>query len=79
MEMVKDKVERYREKAQIFLDEDIRAFIITENGDWNYCDIVLVTDKYVYVEHFAGNRNGTKDRIFFIDILKFDEYKEGGK
>jgi len=69
-------IKRFKEKAQIFLDEDIRAFIITSDGDWNYCDIIVVGEKFCYVEHFGGHKIGTKQRIFYVDIIKFDEFKE---
>jgi len=73
--MDKDNV---KEKAQVFLDEDIRVFIITTNGDYNFCDILLVTDKYIFVQHFAGHKEGLKERIFYSDIVenKFNEYRE---
>lgn len=75
MVKTKELVERFKEKADIFLDEDIRAFIVTVNGDWHYCDVILVTDKYIYVKHFSGKKAGQKERIFFVDILKFEEYE----
>lgn len=76
METVKDKVERYRLKAEIFLDENIPAFIITINGDWNFCSIQKVNKHSIEVSHFAGKREGQTQRIIFIDIIQFDEYQE---
>lgn len=76
MEKIKDLIERYRIKAKIFLDENIKAFIITSNSNWNYCDILFVSDNSIYIQHFAGKRIMQKERIFYTDIIKFEEYKE---
>ena len=76
MDKVKDMVERYKEKADVFLKENIKAFITTVNGDWHYCYIVFVTDKYVYIQNASKDKLQKKERIFYVDIVKFEEYKE---
>lgn len=72
----KDKAERYKEKAKIFLKENIKTFISDINGDYFFCDIIEVSDNFLVVKGFAGKRNGEIDRLFFIDILRFEEYEE---
>ena len=77
MEMdIMDKVERFKIKANIFLKDKIPAFIENINGDYFFCDILKIFENYIEVYNFDGRRKGEIDRIFFIDILIFTDYKE---
>ena len=73
---IKDKVERIREKAKIFLNKNIKAFIVDINDNFYFCDITLVSDDFIEVVGFAGRRKFERDKIFLIDILRFEEYEE---
>lgn len=74
--MDNQKIQRYKDKANIFLNDNISAFIENFDGDYFFCEILEVSDNYIIVKGFAGNRNGETDRIFFIDVKRFEEYEE---
>ncbi len=77
---IKDKAQRIKEKAKIFLEKNIKAFIVDINNDFYFCEIKKVDDYSVEVFGFVGRRKFEADRIFFVDILRFEEYEElGGK
>lgn len=69
-------IERFKIKAEDFLDNDIRAFIVDVNNTYYFCDILLVGSEGIYVQIFKGTKQGEKIRIFWADIVRFDEYKE---
>ena len=76
METAKEKVERYKGKAEVFLRNNIKAFIINTAGDYFFCNILLVGEDYLYVQHFTGKKKSEKERIVWFDIIKFEEYEE---
>ena len=78
-EKVKDKVERLRLKAELFLENNIRAFIKTIQNDYYFCDILVVGDLYLYVIDFDGKRKGEKSRLIWTDISEIYEYVEREK
>lgn len=73
---IKDKAERIKVKAELFLEKNIKAFIVDINNDFYFCDIESIGDDHLVVIGFAGRRKFEKDKIFFIDILRFEEYEE---
>ena len=78
-EKVKDKVERLKVKAELFLENNIRAFIKTIQNDYYFCDILVVGDLYLYVVDFTGKRKGEKSRLIWSDISEIYEYVEREK
>ena len=76
MESVKEQVERHKCKAEIFLKNNTKAFIINTAGDWFFCEILIIGEDYLYVQHFTGKKSGEKERILWFDIIKFEEYEE---
>jgi len=78
METVKDKIERLKGKAEIFLKNNTKAFIVDIDDNYYFCDILLVGEDYLYVKHFTGKKKGEKERIVWFDIIKFEEYQERG-
>jgi len=79
METVKDKIERLKGKAEIFLKNNTKAFIVDIYDNYYFCDIILVGEDYLYVQHFTGKKKGEKERIVWFDIIKFEEYQEKEK
>ncbi len=73
---LKDKIERMRAKAELFLNNDIRAFIVDINNNYYFCDILLVGENHITFYNFAGKRKGEKDRLLWLDISDIEEYKE---
>ena len=69
---IKIKIERWKNKAEYFLQNDIRCFIKTLDGGFYSADILTVGDSFILVEDFIKNR---KVKIYWFDVLFFDEYK----
>ena len=69
-------IERYKEKAKIFLEENTPAFIKDIEGTYYFCKIIKIEKNCIVIESFAGKRKGEKDRIYFIDIVTFKEYQD---
>lgn len=78
-ETIKEKIERLRIKAEIFLKNNTRAFIVDTSNTYHFCEILLVGEDYLYIYNFKGNRGGEKERIVWADIIRFEEYKERGE
>ncbi len=76
MENIKEKVERMKAKAELFLAKDIKVFIIDTLDNYYWCDILLVGEDYLFVQHFTGKKEGEKERILWYDIIKFEEYRK---
>jgi len=76
METVKEKIERFKGKAAIFLKNNTNAFIVDTSDDYYFCRVVLIDEDYLYVKHFTGKHEGEKDKILWFDIIKFEEYEE---
>ena len=75
----KNKIERLKDKAELFVKHNIRAIVKTYNKDFYFCDILLVGDISLMIYNFEGHRKGNKDKIFWTDIFDIDEYKERGE
>lgn len=75
--MDKVKVNRLKDKAELFLKEDIRAVVKTYNKDFYFCDIMVVGETRLMVHSFAGKRKGQSDNLLWIDIFDIDEYDDG--
>lgn len=75
---LKEKVERNKAKAKIFLEKNIKAFIEDINHDYYFCEIMALDEDFIEVLGFAGRRKFERDKIFFIDMLRFEEYEEMG-
>lgn len=80
MEMVKEKIERWKLLADTFEKQNISAFIKEINGDLHFCKILINGEDSVEVLNFAPEqRAGTKERIFWYLIQEFDECKNIGE
>ncbi len=76
MENIKEKIERHKERAVIFRDENIKAFIIDSENTYHFCYIKSVDENRVGVFEFVGKLTGEATTILFVDIIKFVEYRE---
>ncbi len=76
---LRDKIERFKIKAENFLNNNIKAFIIDANNTYYFCDIIFVGEEGVHIRNFKGPRKHEKERIFWEDVNKFEEYKERGE
>jgi len=85
-ESIKEKIERYKIKAELFKKENLEAFIKDTLDNYYFCYIIFAGEDRIYVQHFKGKKKFEKERIFYVDIVKFVEYnasmgnkKEGNK
>jgi hypothetical protein len=76
METITEKIARLKLKAELFLKEDIKAFIRDVYDNYYFCNIVLINEDWLYVQFFKGQRQGERLRIFWVDILEISEYRE---
>jgi hypothetical protein len=76
---IKEKIERLKVKAELFLDKDIRVFVKTVQNDYYFCDILSVGDIHLAIQSFAGKREGQKDYLVWTDISEIYEYREEGE
>jgi len=71
------KTETLREKARIFLKNNLKVFIKDIYDNYHFCYIKEVWDNWVIVYDFKGKRRGETTRILWLDIVKLSEYSEG--
>jgi hypothetical protein len=75
-ETLKEKIERLKLKAELFLKENNPVFMIDIYNNYYFCDILFVGENYLVVQGFEGIRKGEKDRILWADVIKLEEYKK---
>lgn len=75
-EDLREKIERFKIKAERFLDQDV--FITDINNAFYFCVITFIGEDFIDVDCFAGTLEGIKSTIYFEDIVKFEKYKERG-
>lgn len=69
-------MEKKRERARIFLRNNIKVFIKDIYENYHFCQIKEINQDWLIVEGFEGNRKGETTRILWVDILVITEYKE---
>jgi hypothetical protein len=75
MDIVKDKVERLKVKAEFLLKNNLRAFVKDNYGTYYFCDILIVGEERLLIKDFEGKRSGENTYLFWVDILDIQEYK----
>jgi len=75
---LRETLERFKIKAEEFLKDNIKAFIVDVNNTYYFCDIILVGDTTVLIQNFKGPRINQQEKLFWADIVKFEEYKDRG-
>jgi len=73
---LKEKIERMKAKAELFLKNNIRAFIVDTSNNYYFCNILIVDENYIIFHNFVGKREGEKDRLLWLDIESIEEYEE---
>ncbi len=77
MDSFKEKVERWKATAEIFLKEDKKIFIKDIEGNFYFADVILVGENTIMVQCFAPQqRQGEKITLYWTLISKLDEYRE---
>lgn len=76
MVMVKDKVDGWKEVAEIWLKKDIKVFIKDSSDDYYFADILFVGEDSIRVECFGPEkRKGLKKTIYWPLVVEFKEYE----
>lgn len=78
MEMIKEQIERFKLRATLFFKNDTKAFIIDASDNWHFCYIKNINEDNIEVKEFSGKLTGQINFINWIDIIKFEEFREGG-
>jgi len=73
---IKTKIDRWRSKAEVFLENDIKCFIKTIDGGYHSAKVSFVGMNWLVIDDFIKKE---KFKIYWLDILLFEEYKENGK
>jgi len=77
MDMVKDKIERWKILANIFLNRNKKIFIKELNEDLHFCEIISVNEDSITIKNFGPEqRADITEEIYWVQILEFDEYRE---
>lgn len=73
----KVKMERWKQLGEIFLKNNIKAFIKDIDGNFYFADMILVGDDTLTFQCFdPEHRRGKKFRLYWPLIVEFEEYKE---
>ena len=76
---IRERLERFKIKAEEFVKEDIRAFIVDVNDTYYFCDILFVGEVYLTIQNFEGEKAGQNNKLYWTDIVKLEEYKSREK
>lgn len=72
-------IERFKMKSERFLKKDSKIFIIDSNNTYYFCKIVSIGEEGIEIQNFKGPRKFEKERIYWEDIFKIEEYKSDGE
>lgn len=73
---IREKIERWKIKAESFLKNNTRAFIVDVDDTYYFCDILFIGEDCIHIKSFKGSRKFEKERIYWADVLRFEEYKD---
>jgi len=77
MDKVKDKIERWKLLADVFIKNNSKVFIKNINGDLHFCILVLSGEDSILIDNFAPiQRKGKREKIWWFEIEEFEEYRE---
>ena len=80
MDTVKEKIEKWKLTAEIFLKDDVRAFVKDTSDNIYFCDIILVGEDTLTIQCFGPpQRKDEKKVLYWPLISEFDEYSGEGK
>ena len=77
---IKEKTERWKLMAEIFLKNDTKVFVKDVGGDIYFADIILVGDDTLTIKCFGPEqRKGEKFILYWALILEFEDFKGEAK
>ena len=71
-----EKIERHRIKAELFLKENTKAFIVDTMDNYHFCYILETGEDRVKVFEFTGKLKGQENILNWVDVLRFDLFRE---
>jgi hypothetical protein len=75
--MDKDRIQRLRETADLFLQKDKNVFIKDINGNIYFCKILLVGEETLRIDiHGPMQRAGENATLYWPMIVKLEEEGE---
>lgn len=73
---IKDKLERWKILAEVYLREDKRVLIKDLEDNWYFSDILFVGEDTIEVQCYApAQRAGEKKLLYWAMITYFEEVK----
>jgi len=71
------RLKRLQERAQFFIDNSLKAFIIDKSTDaYHFCFIKSYDNAIISVKDFKGKQEGQVTDILLIDIDEIKLYKD---
>lgn len=70
---LQEKIERWQSKAEVFLENNTKCFIKTIEGAYYSGDIMFVGEQTITVYDNVKKENC---RIYWLDVVLFEEFKE---
>ena len=67
-----DKIERIKDKAEVFLTNNIKAFIRDIDDTYYFCDIMFVGEIYLILFDFKRKE---RFKLYWQDVMDFKEYE----
>lgn len=68
------KIEHWKKKAEIFLENKIKCFIKTIDRNYHSADILFIGENKIQIYDFIKKR---EFKIYWVDIVLFDEFRRG--
>lgn len=76
MDKVKEKIERWKATAELFLNNNVSVYIKDTSDNIYFADILLIGENTISIKCFSPiSRAGMKFNIYWTLISKFEEYK----
>ena len=72
---IRNKIERWKLKAELFLEKNIKAFIVDIKNTYYWCDIIFVGENKITIQPFRNGKQLEKKLLFWVDIIEFEEYE----
>ena len=77
-EELRERIERWRLLGEVLLKNNTRVFLVDTNDTYYWCDLIYVGEDTVTVLPFDGEYKGIKKKLYWVQVAKFEEYKEKG-
>ena len=80
MDMVKERIEQWKLTAEIFLKDNVPAYIRDTSDNLYFCNILSTSENIIMVKCFGPEqRKDEKKEIYWSLISRFDKYNQEEK